>query len=106
MLFNIVNINNYIWSVFGKSEVGKFFFFKMSSSHSAHIEALDKEDFDTWKLQVKALLVKNDTREYVSREKNKPTVIEGNGASEALAQAWDVANKKAHSDLVTLHTIY
>ena len=66
------------------------------------IEALAKDNFDTWKLQVRALLVKNDAWDYVSGEKVKPEIVQGdvNAASIAAAHAWDVADRKAHSDLV------
>ena len=41
------------------------------------IEALAKDNFDTWKLQVRALLVKNDAWDYVSGEKVKPEIVQG-----------------------------
>ena len=36
------------------------------SGHSVHIEKLSKENFDTWKLQMEAILVKNDFWSYVN----------------------------------------
>ena len=57
----------------------------MSSSYTTRIEVLGKENFDTWKLQVKAFLVKNDAWEYVSGEKARPTVADGVAASFAAA---------------------
>ena len=33
---------------------------KMAAAYSTHMEILNEDNFDTWKLQVKALLVKND----------------------------------------------
>ena len=69
-----ITINKIVSEVFvgfeGKRvDFGKFR--EMSSTHSMRIEALGKDNFDTWKLliQVKALLVKNDAN-YVSGEKN------------------------------------
>ena len=72
----------------------------MSSTLSARIETLGKDNFDTWKLQVEALLVKNDAWEHVSGEKVRPTATTGNEAPEAAAKAWEMADRKARSDLV------
>ena len=47
---------------------------KMSSTLSARIATLGKDNFDMWKLQFETLLVKNDTWEYVSGEKGRLTV--------------------------------
>jgi hypothetical protein len=46
----------------------------MSFTNSTRFEILNKSNYDTWKIQVKALLIKNDTwsYEYVSGEKPKP----------------------------------
>lgn len=51
---------------------------------ACRIELLSKENYDTWRLQVEALLTKNDLREYVSGEKVKP----------------ELSDKKARSDLI------
>lgn len=57
------------------------------------IEPLNKTNFDTWKLQVEAILVKNDAWGYVSGEILKPADNDG-------AAAWAIADKKAKSDLI------
>jgi len=38
----------------------------MSATGLTRIEALSKENYDTWKLQMQAVLVKNDAWAYVS----------------------------------------
>lgn len=67
----------------------------MSSTHSVRIEPLSKDNFDTWKLQVKALLVKNDAWEFVNGEKTKPELVEGEeaGASILARNQWDIADR-------------
>ena len=41
----------------------------------ARVEALNKNNYDTWRMQAEALLVKNDYWQYVSGEKVKPEII-------------------------------
>ena len=45
------------------------------ASSTVRIEMLNKENFDTWKIQMEALLVKNDAWSYVSGEAVKPEAI-------------------------------
>jgi len=42
--------------------------------NSTRIEALSKDNYDTWKMQVEALMIKNDLWEYVSGETVCPVV--------------------------------
>lgn len=65
----------------------------MSVTGLTRIEALNKENFDTWKLQMQALLVKNDAWVYVSGQLAKPSV-----ASEAAL--WKINDDKAKSDII------
>jgi len=60
---------------------------------------LSKDNFDTWKLQVRAVLIKNDVWNFVNGTKSKSEIIAGN-ASTAPAAAWDAADQKAHSELI------
>ena len=60
------------------------------------IEALNKDNYDTWKLQMQALLVKNDAWTYVSGECVKP---EGDEAAAAVRQ-WKINDHKAKSDII------
>jgi len=73
---------------------------KMTSTGTVRIELLDKENYDTWKIQMEALLIKNDAWTYVNGEKPKPTVIAGNTASTETASNWEIADKKAKSDII------
>jgi len=55
---------------------------------------LSKDNYDTWKLQVEALLTKNDLWEYISRQKVKPELAAGADRN-ALIEAWIIADRKA-----------
>ena len=60
----------------------------MNSQHGyARIELLTKDNFDTWKLQVRAVLVKNDAWGYVNGTKTKPLANEADAATMAAAAA-------------------
>lgn len=52
------------------------------------IEVLTRENYDTWKLQMQALLTKNDAWMYVSGELPKPEVIEGDVTSLTALENW------------------
>ncbi|XP_076388107.1 uncharacterized protein LOC143264517 [Megachile rotundata] len=67
----------------------------MSSSTSVRIEPLGKDNYDTWKIQVEALLIKNDNWKYVNGNKIRPDVTQGEAATQ-----WDEADAKARSDLI------
>lgn len=69
----------------------------MTSSSTVRIEALGRENYDTWKLQVRALLVKNDAWGYVSGTITKPEPTADN--AEAIAE-WNSKDEKAKSDLI------
>jgi hypothetical protein len=55
----------------------------MSFTNSTRFEMLNKSNYDTWKIQVEALLIKNDTWSYVSGEKPKPQIT-GEGEARAV----------------------
>src|SRR5436190_5413239 len=57
------------------------------------IETLGRENFDTWKIQIEALLIKNYLWEYVNGTKEKP-------ADETSATDWVTNDRKARSDLI------
>lgn len=44
----------------------------MVSGNLARIEILNKENYDRWKIQMEALLIKNDAWGYVNGQKSKP----------------------------------
>lgn len=49
----------------------------MSGTILSRIELLDKNNFDIWKLQMQAVLIKSDLWEYVSGDLVKPEIDEG-----------------------------
>lgn len=63
-------------------------------SLSVKIEPLNKDNFDTWKIQVEALLIKNDAWKYVSGKCVKP-----NSPNDSILE-WESADAKAKSDLI------
>lgn len=71
------------------------------SNHSVNIEKLGKENFDTWKLQMEAILVKNDFWSYVNGTNVRPAVPEGaDAAAIQTAANWDKADQKAKADII------
>lgn len=73
--------------------------YKMSNV-TTHIEPLGKNNFDTWKLQIEALLIKNDTWCYVNGEKIKPELKPDDEESKKCVNIWVREDKKAKSDLI------
>lgn len=75
-----------------------------SVSVTTRIEVLTKENYDTWKIQAEALLIKNDLWEYVSGEINLPPLVTGDSATVNAAETARAAfrrnDKKARSDLI------
>ena len=72
----------------------------MSGTGITRIELLTKENFDTWQIQVEALLTKNDTWGYVSGELPAPSVTAGDPSSNASLATWKAMDKKARSDII------
>ena len=72
---------------------------------NTRIEVLNKDNYDTWKLQMEALLIKSDAWGYVNGVKVKPDVVLGNDgnptqASARATETWIAADLKAKSDLI------
>jgi len=73
----------------------------MASHHAIKIKPLNRDNFDTWKIQMKALLIKNETWGYVTRrEKVKPEVLANDPISAAVAKLWEREDQKAISNIV------
>lgn len=72
----------------------------MTSTGTIRIEPLNKDNFDIWKIQMEALLIKNDALGYVNDVKIKPEIIAGNAESIARAREWENEDQKAKSDLI------
>ncbi|CAL1678217.1 unnamed protein product [Lasius platythorax] len=66
------------------------------TGHTVNIEKLDKENFDTWKFQIGAILIKNDHWAYVHGTKTapEPEVAEGNVTNAAEIEARKQPTKK------------
>ena len=64
------------------------------------MEPLGKDNFDTWKLQIEALLIKNDTWVYVNGGRPKPELVAGDGTTQRAAEQWEQADLKARIDLI------
>jgi len=67
--------------------------------NSTRLELLSKNNYDTWRIQAEALLIKNDTWGYVSGEKPRP-VMTTDTATRTAHDAWIVEDRKAKSDLI------
>jgi len=72
----------------------------MSVTGLARIEALNKDDYDTWKLQMQALLVKNDAWAYVSGDSVKPTLVADDSVAANAVKQWKANDDKAKSDII------
>ena len=60
------------------------------------IDLLSKGNYDTWKIQVEALLVKSDGWPYVFGSCLKPE----SGTDQTAPAKWELADRKARSDLI------
>lgn len=72
----------------------------MSSSGFARIDTLNKENYDTWKMQMEALLIKNDAWGYVNGKTVKPEIVAWDAASAANVKGWTTGDNKAKSDII------
>lgn len=66
----------------------------------ARFEALNKENYDTWKIFMEALLVKGDTWKYVNGTFVKPELKLNDAASVNSVNAWEINDAKARSDII------
>jgi len=69
------------------------------NSNTIRLETLSKHNYDTWKIQAEALLIKNDSWGYVSGEIPKPILME-NGSNINAVKNWENNDRKAKSDLI------
>ena len=72
----------------------------MAGNHLGRIETLTKDNYDTWKMQVEALLQKNDLWEYVDGTSTRPTPVRGTEGNAQAVATWDSNDRKAKADLV------
>lgn len=75
-----------------------------SMINSTRIEMFTEENYDTWQIQVEALLIKNDTWSFVDGSNEKPTISGVDDNERATAQrainSWTKQDRKAKSDLI------
>lgn len=64
-------------------------------ANQVRIEALTKDNYDSWSMQVEALMTKNDTWKYANGEIKQQTLIEGNIQSETAVRVWLNKDKMA-----------
>lgn len=69
-------------------------------SNQVRIEALTKDNYDSWCMQVEALMTKNDTWKYASGELKPPEFVEGDARSDVEMKTWLSKDKMAKSDLI------
>ncbi|CAH2018096.1 unnamed protein product [Acanthoscelides obtectus] len=72
----------------------------MSVAKVSCIDSLSRDNYDTWKIQMRALLVRNDHWSYVSGEIKQPRIDDGDEASTRAVEAWTKGDSKAMSDII------
>ena len=65
------------------------------SGTSVQIDKLSKHNFDTWKLQIEAVLIKSDRWGYVDGNTELPE-----NSTEAQSAIWLKGDKKARPDII------
>ena len=71
------------------------------ATHATRLELLSRENYDTWRIQAEALLVKNDYWSYVSEDTPQPPApATGNEAATAAYKAWVKADQKAKANII------
>jgi len=69
----------------------------MSASAAVRFEQLNKENYDTWRIQIRAVLIKNDAWGYVSGDLTKPEIVAGDAASMDAVKRWTEGDLKAQT---------
>lgn len=72
----------------------------MILSNSARIEPLIVNNYDTWKIQMEALLRKSKTWVIVHGDKTKLVIIERNEQTVTAAMEWTTQDSDAKSDII------
>lgn len=73
----------------------------MAQASSMRIETLSKHNYETWKIQIEAVLIRNDMWDFVNGEKPKPELGINPKPEEIAAEAaWSKEDRKAKSDLI------
>lgn len=73
------------------------------NTNSVRLEMLSRDNYDTWKIQAEAILIKPDAWIYVSGDSEKPEIT-GEGAARAQSETrqkeWIKADQKAKADII------
>jgi hypothetical protein len=69
----------------------------MCAASVSRMELLSKDNYDTWKMQMEALLIKNDAWDYANGVCAKPTAAE---TSHTEIVAWTKWDNKARSEII------
>ena len=74
-------------------------------SADRRIEPLGKNNYDSWSIQIEALLIKSDDWNYVFGETTKPESSSGTAYQDELAKfkelaKWELGDRKARSYLI------
>lgn len=69
-------------------------------SSGTRIEALSKENYDTWKIQMQALLIKNDAWLYVNGMCVKPEITTGDATAVSTMNQCTINDGKAKADII------
>jgi hypothetical protein len=64
------------------------------------IETLNKDNYETWKIQMKAILVKSDSWCYVAGSKQKPELVPNDEKSKEVYDKWAEMDEKAKADII------
>lgn len=67
---------------------------------ATRIELLNKENFDTWKMQMQALLTKNDLWQYVNGKEIKPEPVVGDLNRAKEISTWEKNDEKTKSEII------
>lgn len=70
------------------------------STLTSKIRALTKDNYDTWVMQIEAVMTKNGTWKYVNGKMEKPKLIEGDPKSVETVEKWEEEDAKAKADII------
>ena len=72
-----------------------------NNTHTMRFEMLSRDNYDPWKIQAEALLVKNDFWSYVSGDSPRPALFaDSNEQAQTAHKTWTKADQKAKADLI------
>lgn len=72
----------------------------MTLLNSVRIELLNKDNYETWRIQMQAILIKNEAWKNVNGQNPKPTPVANNTQNEESIRKWEVEDEKARADII------